>query len=175
MRVRECIQNLQITPPKDDRDDTVFCSSTQCNQTQIASGYHAISAEGLVPNAANSPEPIVPLYFWWNPTLEKNWVTNSSTAPGPGYGPGHGGDGYLYANPSGNRWSAETFYCSKDPNYIVAVRHKETRNKVWIRNALTPPHSPRPHPKVKRMQLLKAAYHKVCWVMWIHRQPSLPV
>lgn len=105
----------------DARDDTVFCASTVCNQTQLESGYHVFSAEGLTPANADESEPTIPLYFWWNPQTQDNWVTNSSVSPGPGYDTAHGVDGFLFANSKTGRLAAVSFYCPQTQHHILTA------------------------------------------------------
>eukprot|EP00047_Mylnosiga_fluctuans_P019241 m.80440 g.80440 ORF g.80440 m.80440 type:complete len:1055 (+) comp8042_c0_seq1:56-3220(+) len=88
------------------RDDYVFCTNTLCVDTQVASGYGALSHEGFAPSTGESGAT-VPLYFWWSPTKQTNYVTTNTTPPDPSYTSGPNPDGFIFSSPSSSRIAVE--------------------------------------------------------------------
>lgn len=117
------------------RQDTVFCASDVCMSVQTASGYKPLfphTLEGTAPAAsAAAREPLVALDFWWSASQQDNWVcANTTTPPGPGYGPNHGPDGFLYQTSKPGRLAAEAFFSSSAKDHLLT---SSPEGKAWAR------------------------------------------
>lgn len=164
------------------RGDATLCLTAGCAQTQVASGYTVISAdEGLSAAECDAPACVLmcpsmdtcccpasgadyqPLYFSWSPTHQDNWVSNSSSCPGPSYTNCGNADGAVYRRSSPGRIPLVSYVNSKRTHHIAAATAK---SQTWAEGLgyvsegilgyleapkpgpPPPPTPPKPHAKV---------------------------
>jgi hypothetical protein len=114
-----------------------LCLTAQCDTTQEKSGYTVFSEEGSV-DPKNIPPPGMPgakgastkLFFSWSEKNKDNWVTNSSSQPGPSYGNCGNSDGFLYTTAAKGRNEMFSFANANNTHHLAASSPKV---KQWAK------------------------------------------